>query len=622
MIRAVICSVFLIVVLAPYASAQTPATPGESGTICFIERGTVAGVTIDQFTVVVTALAAGAPPGALPAASVWSIGLLGSVETSLNRRGQQSPKEAELLVVETAAGAIAFVYTFIPGLGPTVESIDFRQPVPLSSFTVLPGGAGGPFDILNDAANNQVVVSSVDAAGNVIVSSIDYTATIGNFTTADAAATGQPSTFAERLAIDPATGNILVPLVNGIDVLDSAMAGVVFLPTDLDVCTNIETTFDGAAAVNCIVGLCDSDDAGPSLGGWFAFTGDGLNQVTGTFTVGAPFFGALTLSPGFTEIGMDTNAAGTTATFLLSDNGVGVNGPGAVGQIINDNVIGLVAGPEAPVLAGRPFGNPTDGEPSFFMVSGAAGDEIGAVGCGGLYAYAGLQLGFAAPTTPLVSGGAIDPAHISRPQPILGLVNPTVSIATSVAPFPVAAESHAIAAPAAVPVQPAFLVPAAVAPIGGLGPMTSVSSRLRTVGASRGGTFPAVPLIAQSFTNPAVGSTNDMGYHVLPPNLAPTVAIPTPVSMIPIASALPPGAFLLAPATPASQSTAVPPGPLGIRDPQFVWNAGSLWAAFVDGFPGGSTLRLYDGTGAPVVPDYFYASNLVGSTIVTELSSF
>lgn len=602
------------VVLAPAsAPAQAPQSPGEGGIFCFVER---LGGVADVFVGIVTpAIPPGTPSGPLPASSVVPIPLGGLVSPAGNRRAQQSPKESDLLIVRTPTGPVVFVHTNFGGI-PAVESIDFRVGFPPLQNVTLLAGLLGPYDLLDDAANQRVVASSINAAtGAVQAWGISYAAAVPGTPVGPYTAIGPPSPYVERMAIDPVTGRVLLPSTSAVEMLDAALNGVaaVLMPPGQTVATNVETAFNGALPENCLLGTVAP---GLATGGWVAFDGTGAAVQSATFPPSPS--GTFRPSPGFTDIGLSTNAAGTTATFLLADSAALPLGPGVVVQLVNETVPtvpGVVlAQPAAPVPAGSPFGNPTDTEPCYFMVSGIP-DAIGAVGAGGQWSYAGFvgaAGGIAAPTAPLAS--FIDPAHIGRPQALPGVgfpaTVPAVAICESTAVaqveiFPLAA------APAAPTVQPVFGAP--IVPILGSGGGQTVSTRLTRVGASQAGSFPAMPIFGQGFTTAGGGSRNALAAQLAAPPAA-TVIAPTLLNPVPTLG-VPAGAFVQPPGP-------APAGVIGARDPAYAYNGQFLWAAFPEALTGGLTRVTIHATGVVGgFAEYVYVSPALasGTTLVTEI---
>ncbi len=406
---------FTLALMSAMAGAQQLPPSGSAGLIIFAESN-ASGVN-DQITILNTACPQSAwVPGGPPNANCRiSFQLQNFVNRSLNRRALQSPTETAIAQAfdSNGAGPVLFAPTYRDDGRPLnfLEYVDLRPGAATQQGSVSLGSGTVPYDLLSVAGTLHAAVASPRFGGRVVIFSFAVNPGAPP-TLAAVTETGQPPTpYATRMLIDPASGNLVVPLLNGVEVYNPAVAppSLIVFPliasfnTSNDsrgepyiVGTNLNPNYLGSGGTTVICGLrAASKAAGHSFMAFGTAPGDPVSH--GGIDPGGP---GLALAPGFHEIAVAASPNGSVAAFLLDSLPVG-SGSGA---------ILLEVGAPAPAraivpVAESPFGNPQplpNGVVTFMSAS-PAGAFLGAAG----------------------TGGASLLGSYSRSNPMPGMINPT-----------------------------------------------------------------------------------------------------------------------------------------------------------------------------------------------------
>lgn len=353
------CSLFC---LPCEVAAQIPPPAGQNSIFLFAQQ------TLNGEELVV----------ALPEFAVsTAIPLTGAVSRTQHRRSLATPSEPEITVTLDAVGAgpYAALPVQVGANAHAVDVFDFRAWYPAAP-TVVPLGQGPvPYDLLAEPANGRVWVCEIPGGGNgaLRLYSIALPA-VGPPTRS--AGLGLPqgaSPYATRMVVDPLTGNIAVPMLNGIALVDPNSGGLVsvvatpLIPGTQQpfvIGTNLSNDFSGATpASNLLCGLRSPlafpfplAVAANTSAGALSLDGAGNNVRQAVFTGQN---GAGSLSLGFHEIATSGLGANTLATFIGFSLIAGAGYPVApnVGQGWQIDAASFTVGTFQSAI-GTPIGNP------------------------------------------------------------------------------------------------------------------------------------------------------------------------------------------------------------------------------------------------------------------------
>lgn len=377
-------SLFVALVFGTCGAAFAQTVPTPPGQFNFY-------VVADQFAPGVEELVILNPD--VPGGPYLSSAILGApIASTLNRRSQSTPAEAQpILVVDATGNTIPHVVvpTLIaagPGFGNFlyVESFHDGAPAPCAT-AVTPGTVATCQVFLGSGDGFAIDYDLLDIGGGVVLAEFSDTVTGTTSVTAITFASGLfpvagttwvfnqlPTPYATRMTLAAGGNRVLVPLLNGIGVIDPTLATpVATISTrgngggvQYQVGTNLAAGFNSRMGQTIVFGLrLPGATPGTIAAGHSAGY---LNPTTLAVTFAGinPFGAGRALAPGFNEVAIGGTAAAPVAVFLTATPTApagGNPGPGGFGLFAGSATGVLTFAGAVTTPAGVPlgsFGNP------------------------------------------------------------------------------------------------------------------------------------------------------------------------------------------------------------------------------------------------------------------------